>query len=266
MTKLAGKIVGGVLGFALGGPWGAALGAIIGHSYDSRRIAQGNDPWASVSASASDFSGNVQQATFTMGVIVLGAKMAKADGRVTRAEIAAFKRVFQVKPEQEAHVGRLFDQARLSADGFEPYAFQLAQIFRRKPEVLEEVLSGLFVIGTADDSTLSAGELSFLKRVAGIFGFSSNDFIRIAARSGVNMAGQRRSPEATPDDSYTVLGVSAKASNDEIKTAYRSLIRKHHPDKLVAQGMPPEFIANANEKMKRINIAYDSICKARGIK
>ena len=263
MKIIWGKIIGGILGWAAGGPLGAVIGLIIGHIHDLNRSRGSENPWSNLSGYYNDFTGNMQQATFTMGVIVLGAKMAKADGRVTRVEIEAFKRVFQVAPAQEAHVGALFDRARQSAHGFEPYAFQLAQVFPRP--VLEEILGGLFIIAAADSEGLSAAELRFLKRVAGIFGFNSSDFSRAAARAGVHIP----TPEAPRDEtqeSYAILGVKETMSNDEIKFAYRALIREHHPDKLMAQGMPPEFIATANEKMKRINSAYDTVCKIKGIK
>lgn len=277
MKKVWGKFFGGALGFAAGGPIGAVIGFLIGHVHDTHRLEGGDNPWSSLDDYYNDFGGNVQQSTFTMGVIVLGAKMAKADGRVTRAEIEAFKRVFQVTPGQEKHVGRMFDRARESAQGFEPYAFQLAQTFPRA--VLEEILGGLFIIAASDNAGLSAKEIQFLKRVAGIFNLDMRDFARIAVRAGVRLpnneqshtsghtggagSGHNRSAE---DDAFTILGVSEKATNEEIKAAYRTLIREHHPDKLVAQGMAPEFVANANEKMKRINVAYDTISKMRGMR
>jgi len=261
-NKIYGKVVGGLLGLTFGGPMGAVLGIIIGHAYDNRQDDGGSYFWQQKNPSQNGFSGNAQQAAFTMGVIVLGAKMAKADGRVVREEVEAFKRVFHVPESQVARVGHLFDQARRSADGFEPYAFRLAQIFRNRPAVLEEVLSGLFIIAASDSSGLSPAEIRFLERVAVIFDFSVEDFIRIAARSGVRLA----SKEKTRDESYAILGLPETASAEQIKITYRALIRKHHPDKLVAQGLPPEFIATANEKMKRINGAYDKICRARGIK
>lgn len=270
MKAVWGKFVGGVLGLAAGGPLGAAVGFLIGHVHDLHRQNSGNSPWPGMSDyfndfSYNDFSSNTRQATFTMGVIVLGAKMAKADGRVTRAEIEAFKRVFQVAPGQEAHVGALFDRARESAQGFEPYAFQMAQVFTRP--VLEEILGGLFIIAAADNAGLSPAEIKFLKRVAGIFNFDDRDLARISARAGVSMpssnAGATQSAAA---EVFSILGIAESATNDEIKAAYRTLIREHHPDKLVSQGMPPEFIASATEKMKRINVAYDTICKIRGIR
>ena len=199
-----------------------------------------------------------------MGVVVLSAKMAKSDGRVTRAEVDAFKRVFHISPAQENAIGRLFDRARHSADGFEPYAFQLAHVFRGKPAVLEEILTGLFIIATAD-AALETAEASFLQRVAYIFGFDANAFARIAARAGVRMQGQEK-PRDQTHEAFAILGITESATNEQIKLAYRALIREHHPDKLMAEGMPPEFVATATEKMKRINVAYDTICKIRDIK
>jgi DnaJ like chaperone protein len=264
--KIRGKVVGGLLGLAFGGPMGAILGLVIGHAHDKRPDEVPDARFTGAgNAAAGDLKGTAQQNAFYIGIIVLGAKMAKADGRVKREEIEAFKRVFRVPESQVAVVGRVFDQARLSADGFEPYAMQLAAMFRGKPAVLEEVLSGLFIIAAADSSGLSPAERRFLERVAVIFGFNSMDFTRIAARSGVNLGGAKEK-EKPRDQSYAILGLKEAASVIEIKTAYRALIRKHHPDRLVAQGMAPEFIATATEKMKRINGAYDEICKTRGIK
>ncbi len=261
--KSWGKLVGGFLGLCVGGPWGAAAGVVIGHMHDARM--QTTTSWSDLWSGYGDFAANVEQAAFTMGVVVLSAKMAKSDGRVTREEIEAFKRVFHIAPSQEEAVGKLFDRARRSADGFEPYAFQLAHVFRRNAAVLEEILSGLFIIAAADYAGLSPAEVIFLKRVAYIFGFGAEDFIRIAIRSGVRLPDQEK-PQNPTSESFAILGVQESASAEEIKIAYRALIREHHPDKLMAQGMPPEFVTTATEKMKRINVAYDTVCKIKGIK
>ena len=262
--KIWGKFVGGFLGYSMGGPLGAILGIIVGHIHDTHKEVDQN-AWAEAHQSYAGFSGSPQQVTFTVGVIVLGAKMAKADGRVTRAEIDTFKRVFHINPQQAAQVGRVFDGARQSAEGFEPYAQQLAQTFRYNTTVLEEILGGLFMIAAADSAGLSPAEMRFLQTIAVIFSIERDDFFRIAVRAGVRIP---NAPEARKehDESYTILGLDEKASPDDIKLAYRALIRKYHPDKLMAQGLPPEYIETANEKMKRINVAYDTLCKAKGIK
>jgi DnaJ like chaperone protein len=254
-----GKLIGSFFGFSLGGPLGSILGLIVGHLYDTRSV-MGPAP---VDANI-PFSGTSQQVAFTTGIIVLSAKLAKVDGQVTRQEIETFKRVFNITRDQEKAVGRLFDQARQSADGFEPYAFQLASLFHHNVTVLEEVLGGLFIIASSDANGITPVKLNFLKKIGTIFGFDLEDFMRIAARAGVRLPSGEHA--TLPNEDLIILGVTEKATNDEIKAAYRKLIREHHPDKLVALGMAPSFIATATEKMKRINAAYDAVSKMRGIK
>lgn len=261
---VSGKLIGFVTGLVFMGPQGAVLGLILGHLYDLRikaPVRSRRNMWNDFPQTADQ----LRRATYAMGVIVLGAKMAKADGRVSRTEIEAFKTVFHIREEDVDNVGRIFDQARKSVFGFEPYAMRLAQVFKRNPAVLEEILTGLFIIAASDSNgKLSLAETGFLSRVAVLFDFSIDDFVRIAARSGVQLPGYKGAP---PDGGpYTVLGISPGASEEEIKKTYRALIRKHHPDALVAQGLPKELIDQANEKMKRINAAYADICKMRGIK
>ncbi len=233
-----GKILGGAAGFAIGGPLGAILGTVAGHAVDkmrdSTREAPGDDA--------------TRRVAFTIGVIVLGAKMAKADGVVTKDEIGAFREVFDIPQEELQNVGRLFNQARRDARGFEPYARQIARLFRHNPAVLEELLGGLFHIARADRK-ITPDELDYLAKVAEIFGFDEDDWARIRAS---NMG-----PDAS--DPYEILGVSHTASDEEIKAAHRRLVVENHPDKLVAEGLPQEFIDLANEKLATINAAYDRI-------
>jgi len=242
-----GKLLGGAAGFALGGPLGALLGAVAGHAVD--RLAD-----APVPTSEEDERAATRQIAFTIGIIVLGAKMAKADGVVSRAEIAAFKQVFTVPPEQEANVGRIFDQARRDAYGFEPYARQIARLFTRKSQVLEELIDGLFHIAKADGK-VDEEEIAYLGRVAEIFGFDEAEFDRI------------RESHLGPDagDPYNILGVERGMGNAAIKATYRRLVRESHPDRLIAKGLPAEAIAIANARLATINAAYDRICKERGM-
>lgn len=151
------SIIGGAAGGAiLGGPLGAILGAVAGH-YIGKRISDG----AGLAT---------EQITFTIGVIVLSAKMAKADGHVSREEIAAFKQAFQVPEGEMKNVARVFNLARQEAAGFEPYARQLAKLFHDRPAILEELLYLLFHIARADN-VIHPAELDYLEKVAGIFGF-----------------------------------------------------------------------------------------------
>ncbi len=253
-----GKIIGGMAGFSVGGPLGAVLGAALGHAVDKMHDRSGEPPVWTENPPRSD---EERQAAFTLAVIVLAAKMAKADGVVTRAEIDAFKRLFQIPRQDMNQVGRMFDQARQTADGFEPYAAQIADLFRDSPTVLEELLHALFQIGRADGD-LHPSEEAFLARVASIFGFSEMQFAAIRARAAAGMGGSA----AADDDPYAVLGVARDASDKEIKDAYRRLVRENHPDVLTAKGMPPELVANANRTLAAINAAFESVKRARGLK
>ncbi len=238
-----GKVVGGAAGFALGGPLGALLGGLAGHAVDKMRE-------STAGGEADDATKNI---AFTIGVIVLGAKMAKADGVVTRDEVGAFKEVFRVPPDELKNVGRVFDQARKDVRGFEPYARQLGRMFRHNPAVLEELIEGLFHIARADGK-VTDDELEYLHRVVEIFGLEPARWERLRA---ANLT-------AGDGDPYGVLGVRRDASDAEIKSAHRKLVLENHPDKLVAQGMPAEFVDLANEKLATINAAYDQIRKQRG--
>ncbi|WP_225767222.1 TerB family tellurite resistance protein [Inquilinus sp. Marseille-Q2685] len=240
MSGIWGKIVGAAAGLAIGGPIGALLGAVAGHAVDWYR----GQPPADGDAT--------QHIAFTIGVIALGAKMAKADGAVTAAEVTAFRQVFRVPPEEEANVERLFNLARRDSAGFEPYARQLAGMFKDRPEVLEELLQCLFTIAKADGDVKPA-ELDYLRAVSGLFGLAQSDFHRLCAEecAGCDV------------DPYGVLGVEPQIDDESLKAAYRRLIREHHPDRLVARGMPADFIAVATDKMARINAAYDIIRRER---
>ncbi|OKH88216.1 TerB family tellurite resistance protein [Thalassospira sp. TSL5-1] len=272
-----GKIIGGAAGFALGGPLGAILGAAAGHMVDKandgdfsqERISSGGpwgqhsggNPWGQRTGQyGGQFSGQFggadpRQVAFATGVIVLSAKMAKADGTVTREEIDAFKRLFRVTGPDAAQVGQIFDAARRSPDGYEPYAQQIAQMFAGERAVLESILEALHQIALAD-GTLHPAEKEYLRKVAMIFGFEDVDFDRVHQGSTAPRSEQ---------DPYKQLGLTRSASNEELKAAHRKLSRENHPDLLMAKGMPEEFVEQANEKMARINAAWDQICKERHI-
>ena len=236
-----GKVLGGAAGFAIGGPIGGLLGAVAGHAVDLYREDEEGETDAT------------QQIAFTIGVIALGAKMAKVDGVVTRHEVNAFKQVFKIPPDEMKNVGRIFDLARRDSQGWEPYANQIAKLLADRPAVLEDLLDGLFHIARADGE-LREAEIGYLEGIAKVFGFSDRDFLRIRASNGC----------APKDDPYAVLGLTPDASDEEIKAAHRSLVRDHHPDRLIAQGLPQDFVDIANDKLAAINAAHDRIRKERG--
>jgi len=231
-----GKLGGAAAGFLLGGgPVGALLGAFAGHMFIDRRADE-----------------ETPGLVFTIAMIALSAKMAKADGVVTEDEEKAFQRIFRVPPQEEANVRRVFNLARQDTAGFEAYAAQIARLFRGNPAMLEDILDGLFEIAKAD-GILHPGELSFLEKVAEIFGFAPNEFRRIRA--------SHFGPDAA--DPYAILGVAYDATEEEIKRSYRLLVRENHPDSLMARGVPAEFVKLATDKMAAINGAYDRILEER---
>ncbi|MBP2315274.1 TerB family tellurite resistance protein [Azospirillum soli] len=240
-----GTILGGAAGFAIGGPIGALVGLAAGHAVGRFRLEGMCGPGDATKSIA-----------FTIGVIALAAKMARADGVVKRVEVDTFKRLFRVPPEELDNVGRVFDLARRDTHGFEEYARQIAALFENRHAVLEELLDSLLMIAEADDE-LHETEVEYLRSVAHIFGFADADFDRILA--GHHVAGT--ADETNP---YGVLGVSRTATDDEVKAAHRRLVREHHPDRLIAQGLPQEFIDLATQKVATINAAYDRVAKERG--
>ena len=241
-----GKIVGGAAGFAIGGPIGALIGGMAGHAVDRARSGKHN---------AGNAPGDIRQVAFTIGVIALGAKMAKADGHVTEDEILAFREIFHVPPTEVKNVAKVFNLARRDARGFEPYARQIGTLFSNNPSVLEDLLDGLFHIARADN-VYDPREDAYLREVARLFGFSESEFARI------------RESHVGPDESdpYTILGVTRDYSDEEIKLRHRELVREHHPDKLISEGVPQEFIEVANSKLASINDAWDRVQTERAIK
>ena len=230
-----GKLSGAAAGLLVGGPVGALVGAVAGHFL----IDSQGDPGI----------------VFTIAIIALSAKMAKADGVVSEVELDTFRRIFHVPPAEDANVRRIFNLARQDVAGYESYAAQIARLFAGNPAMLEDILDGLFEIAKAD-GVLHPAESAFLERVSEIFGFAPNEFRRI------------RASHFAPDlaDPYVILGVAYTAQDDEIRHTYRRLVRENHPDSLIARGVPEEFICLATDKLASINNAYAKISEERGLR
>jgi len=188
---------------------------------------------------------------FTIGMIALGAKMAKADGTVSEVEIQAFKQVFHIPDGELKAVARVFNLAKQDVAGFELYARQIARLFDSGSAILEDVLDGLFHIAKADDA-LHPQELRFLEEVALAFGFGRGDFARIRARHAV-----------LANDPYLVLGIERGAGAEAIKRRYRELVRQYHPDRHIAAGVPEEMVEIATERLQKVNEAYEQIMAER---
>jgi|FEC22Drversion2_1045045.scaffolds.fasta_scaffold00060_85 DnaJ like chaperone protein len=227
-------LVGSAAGLALGGPLGALAGAAIGAAVDRALAVRAASPQR-------------RQVAFTIAAIALAAKMAQADGHASDREAEAFRRLFHVPEDEVANMWRFYRLAAQSADGYEAYARQAAELLGEGSPVLEDLLEALLMIATVDG--VHPAEIAFLERVAARMGFSPDQWAAIRARH-IPLA---------PDDPHAVLGVAPGASPEEIRAAWRRLVREHHPDRHIAQGTPPEFIRVAEARMAAINAAYAAL-------
>lgn len=189
-----------------------------------------------------------QTMQFTIGVIGLFAKVAKADGVVTSDEVKAFREVFHIAERDESHAARVYNLARQDVAGFETYAHTLARLFRNNTATKEHLLEGLFHIAIADGNYHPA-EDDYIHKVADIFDISEARFRTLRSTCV---------PDA-PKDSYDILGVSPDMHLDEIRSHWRQAVRNTHPDQLMAQGLPEEAINLATKKMMAINKAWEDI-------
>jgi DnaJ like chaperone protein len=260
-----GKIIGGVAGFAFGGPIGAVVGAALGHAAESGGLNGLGGTFhlpgtgAFSPARLASLFGKKEQ-VFAVCVVVLAAKLAKCDGPVNRAEIDAFKIAFHVPPQNVPTVGRLFDEARKSASGYEAFAEELALAFEADNRVLlEEVLRSLFVIARSDGA-VNAAELRFLADVHRLLRL--DQFAWDQAKGATQ---ERARPSSEEGDPYVVLGLTRSATSDQRREARKRLMRENHPDSLASRGVPPEFIARATDRAARVNAAWDRIKRERGL-
>ncbi len=187
---------------------------------------------------------------FTIAVIALGAKMAKADGQVTRDEVVAFRQIFQISPEDEAQAGKVFNLARQDVAGYQTYAEKIARMFRDDTSILTDLIEGLFHISMADGH-YHPKEDEFIESVSKIFGMSQQHFTCLRSRYV---------PGAEPDP-YSVLNVSHDANLVDIRRIWKKRVREEHPDNLHARGLPDEAIALANTRLITINRAWEDIQK-----
>ena len=190
---------------------------------------------------------------FTIAVIALGAKMAKADGRVTRDEVAAFREVFHIAPEDEVQAARLFNLARRDVAGFDTYARRIRRMFPPGSRIFDDLLEGLFHIALADGN-YHADEEGYLAQVARIFSLDELRFRRLRARF---VAGTDTSP-------YDVLGVAPDMSLEEIRKVWRAQVRETHPDAVTARGLPEEAVKLAGKRLADLNRAWDEISQGVG--
>ena len=235
-----GSLLGGVIGFSFGGPFGALLGSFLGG-----KISRLN---------SSKTIGNQQnsQEVFALSLIILSAKLSKADGHVSKEELIAVKDKLQIPDSEIDQVAKIFNKAKDESTGYEPYAKQIAEIFRGNLNVLEEVINILFYIAEADGH-VSNDEETMIANIAYIFGLSQKQYQSIKES-------RKTSDKLNP---YIVL---ESQPTDDIKTIrknYIKLSKEHHPDLLISKGVPVEVINESKNKMRSINAAWDQVQKLK---
>ena len=236
-----GSLIGGMIGFSLGGPFGMLLGSLIGGKISRAK------------ARSSGFGSFAQpQQVFALSLIVLSAKLSKADGQVSREELIAVKEKLKIPESELDQVGKIFNKAKEEKTGYEPYAKQIGQIYKGNINVLEEVINILFYIAEADGN-VSDSEMRMIEDIARIFGLNE---VQINGIKESRKSSDKLNPyivlESKPDDPVEV-----------IRKRYLKLSKEHHPDLLVSKGVPQEVIDESKAKMRAINSAWDQIQKLK---
>ena len=235
-----GSLIGGIIGFSFGGPFGALLGSFVGGKLSS---ANSSRQYKSLSNS---------QEVFALSLIVLSAKLSKADGQVSKEELIAVKEKLQIPEREIDQVAKIFNKAKEESTGYEPYAKQISEIYKGNLNVLEEVINVLFYIAEADGE-VSNNEQVMIQNIAYIFGLTQSQFESI-------QESRKSSDKLNP---YIVLESSPDDDLQTIRKKYIKLSKEHHPDLLISKGVPVEVINESKNKMRSINSAWDQIQKLK---
>ena len=234
-----GSLIGGMIGFSLGGPFGMLLGSLIGGKI-SRAKGSFNNSFAQ------------PQQVFALSLIVLSAKLSKADGQVSKEELIAVKDKLKIPDNELDQVGKIFNKAKEESTGYQPYAEQIAQIYKNNLNVLEEVINILFYIAEADGN-ISDAELNMIEDISRIFGLNQTQFNSLKET-------RKSSDKLNP---YVVLESNPEDNIADIRKKYIKLSKEHHPDLLLSKGVPVEVIEESKKKMRAINSAWDQIQKLK---
>ena len=237
-----GSLIGGMVGLSLGGPFGMLLGSLIGGRISRAR-----------SSTSGSFGAFAQpQQIFALSLIVLSAKLSKADGQVSKEELLAVRDKLKIPENEIENVGKIFNKAKEESAGYEPYAKQIAQIYKNNPNVLEEVINILFYIAESDGN-VSQSELNMIQHIAQIFNLNQSQFNSIKES-------RKSSDKLNP---YIVLESKPEDDLQTIRKKYLKLSKEHHPDLLMNKGVPREVIAESKKKMRAINLAWAQIQKLK---
>ncbi len=256
-----GKVIGGTFGFVMGGPLGAVLGAALGNYFD-----QGLQGLAREGFEGGGAHERVQTAFFTTVFSLMG-YIAKADGRVSRAEISLAEQVMgqmRLNADQRKLAIRLFEQGKAEDFPVQDVLSQFRRECHRRHTLIQMFLE--IIVATAfADGTLDASERKVLETIASALGVPAQAFAALVQRLGAQYRFQDdQRPEDRLRDAYRSLGLEAGADTAEVKRAYRKLMSQHHPDKLVSKGLPEEMMEIAKKKTQEIKAAYETIMAQRG--
>ena len=235
-----GSLIGGMIGLSLGGPFGMLLGSLIGSKISRAKSRGGFGSFAQ------------PQQIFALSLIVLSAKISKADGQVSKEELIAVKDKLRIPENEIDQVGKIFNKAKEESAGYESYAQQIAQIYRGNINVLEEVINILFYIAEADGNVSNA-ELKMIEHISQIFGLTEVQFNSIKES-------RKSSDKLNP---YVVLESHPDDKIEIIRKRYLKLSKEHHPDLLMSKGVPQEVIDESKAKMRAINSAWDQVQKLK---
>jgi len=270
-----GSILGAGIGALFGGPLGAVLGGVIGHQvgdgsgrnpFGGSDSAQGQ-PYGQGGGYArrptqGEHAAAEMQRAFAVALTSLAAKIAKADGQVTQEEIQTFDRFLReglhLDAEERKLAARVFNSARDSKQPASAFANQIAMLFRRQPERLRDIVVLLLTLAYSD-GTLHRREEDMIRDIARRFGLGEKGYQSCKAQF------EATSHHNDYADPYAILEVSPTASDAEVKSAHRKLVREYHPDTLQSKGLPEEFMEFATEKMKAVNAAWARIKQERGL-
>ena len=235
-----GSLIGGMVGLSLGGPIGMLLGSILGGKISRARATGG---FRDIGQS---------QRIFALSLIILSAKLSKADGQVSREELIAVKDKLKIPENELDEVGKVFNKAKQESAGYEPYAQQIAQFYKGNLNVLEEVINVLFYIAESDGH-VSVEEEKMIENIAYIFGLTQAQYLSIKES-------RKSSDKQNP---YMVLESSPNDDLQTIRKRYLKLSKEHHPDLLLSKGVPNEVIEESKKTMRSINSAWDQIQKLK---
>lgn len=263
-----GKVLGGAFGFMLGGPLGMLIGAALGHGFDRGVERAGELP----PGAGYDRRERTQMAFFTATFSVMG-HISKSDGRVTQDEIALatdVMRQLSLDPQMRSVAQRLFTEGKRPGFPLEAVLEQFRRECHRSSHLIRMFVE-IQLHAAYADGRVHAQERRILEHVCRRLGVSRHELeqLETLVQAGLHYRQGTGAPSRARislEEAYGALGVSERSSDGEIKKAYRRLMSQHHPDKLVAKGLPEEMMRLAKEKTQEIKAAYERIKEARDLR